>query len=89
MIASAVPNAAHPGQVVTVTLNGVNTHFLQGVTQVAAPTGVAVSNGITVSNETTLTVQLAVGSSVVPNPKSIMVTTGTEEAMLVNGFVVQ
>jgi photosystem II stability/assembly factor-like uncharacterized protein len=88
LIASAVPNSASPGQVVTVTLNGVNTHFVQGTTQVAAPAGVTASN-ITVLSGTNLTVQLAVGASVVPNPKSIVVTTGTEEAVLPNGFLVQ
>jgi hypothetical protein len=87
-IASAVPNSASPGQVATVTLTGVNTHFVQGTTQVAAPAGVTPSN-ITVLSGTNLTVQLAVGASVAPNPTTIVVTTGTEEAALPNGFLIQ
>jgi hypothetical protein len=87
-IASAVPNSASPGQIATVTLTGVNTHFVQGTTQVAAPAGVTPSN-ITVLSGTSLTVQLAVGASVAPNPTTIVVTTGTEEAVLPNGFLVQ
>ena len=88
LIGSAFPNSAAPGQVVTVTLNGVNTHFVQGTTQVAASAGVTPSN-ITVLSGTSLSVQLAVGATVVSNPTSIVVTTATEEAVLPNGFLVQ
>jgi len=88
LIASAVPNSAAPGQSVTVTLTGVNTNFVQGTTQVVAPAGVTPSN-ITVLSGTSLTVDLAVGAGVAPNPTSIVILTGTEEAVLPNGFLVQ
>jgi hypothetical protein len=86
-IASVAPDSAAPTQAVTVTLTGVNTHFVQGVTQVTAAPGITAS-GITVTSATTLTVQLAIGASVTPNPASIVVTTGSEEAVLPNGFIV-
>ena len=87
-IASAAPNSATPGQVVMVRLTGVNTHFVQGATQVAGPAGITPSQ-ITVLSATSLTVELAVGGSVTQNPKSIVVTTGTEEAVLPNGLLIQ
>jgi hypothetical protein len=88
LIASAVPNSATPGQTLTVTLTGVNTSFVQGTTQVVAAAGITPSN-ITVTSGTSLTVQLAVGASVAANPTSIVVLTGTQEAVLPNGFTVQ
>jgi hypothetical protein len=88
IIATAVPNSATPGQAVTLTLSGANTNFVQGTTQVTMAPGITPS-GIVVSSATSLTVQVAVGSGVVPGPTSIVVTTGTEEAVLPNGFTVQ
>lgn len=88
LIGSAVPNLATAGQVVTVTLNGVNTHFAQGTTQVVAPPGIAPSN-IAVLSGTSLTVELAIGAGVALNPTTIVVITGTEEAVLPNGFLIQ
>jgi len=88
IIATAVPNSATPGQAVTLTLSGANTNFVQGTTQVTMAPGITPS-GIVVSSATSLTVQVAVGSGVVPGPTSIVVTTGTEDAVLPNGFTVQ
>jgi hypothetical protein len=87
-IAAAIPNTAAPGQTLTAALTGVNTHFVQGTTTVAVPAGVTASN-IAVLNATSLTVQLTVGAGVAAGPKSIAVTTGTEEAVLPNGFLIQ
>jgi hypothetical protein len=46
-------------------------------------------SNITVTSGTNLTVQLAVAAGVAANPASIVVLTGTEEAVLPNGFVVR
>jgi len=88
LIASATPNAAAPGQAVTLTLSGVNTNFVQGATQVTMVPGITPS-GIVVSSATSLTVQVAVSPGAAPGPTSIVVTTGTEQAVLPNGFTVQ
>ena len=88
LIGTAIPYLVTPGEVVTVTLTGKNTHFLQGSTQVIAPAGVTASN-VTVLSGTSLTVQLAIGASVPQNPTTIVVTTGTEEAALPNGLLIQ
>jgi len=95
IITQAVPNSGNPGQTVTVTLYGLVTHFAAGTTQVTAPTGITVSN-VTVTSPTSLTVQLNISPGAIPSlgvaggrPYSLDVTTGSEEAMLPNGFTVQ
>jgi hypothetical protein len=71
-----------------VTILGQNTNFSSGVTQVNAGAGITVSN-ISLANGTTLTAQFAVASGAMLGPRSITVTTGSEEATLPNGFRVQ
>ncbi len=88
LIASASPNSVEHGQAVTVTLTGANTHFAQGASQIALPPGIAPSNMV-VLNQTTLSVELSIAASVAANPITIVVTTGTEEAVLPNGFVIR
>ena len=80
--------SASPGKNVTLTIVGQNTSFVNGVTQVSAGAGITVSN-IVVVNGTTLTAQFAVSSGATVGPRSITVTTGSEEATLPNGFQVQ
>ena len=80
--------SASPGKAVTLTIVGQNTNFVNGVTQVSAGAGITVSN-IIVANGTTLTAQLAVATGAALGPRSITVTTGSEEATLPNGFQVQ
>ena len=81
------PASASAGQTVTVTVVGQNTNF-SSLTQVNAGPGIAVSN-VTVANATTLTAQLTVAGGAVLGPRSMTVTTGSEEATLPNGFRVQ
>jgi uncharacterized repeat protein (TIGR01451 family) len=83
----ASPASASPGQTVTVTIAGQNTNF-SGVSQVNAGPGVTVGN-ISVTNGTALTVQLTVASNAALGPRSITVTTVSEEATFPNGFHVQ
>jgi len=82
------PQATNPasGTVTSITIQGQNTNFVQGVTSVSAGPGMAVSN-VAVQNATTLTAQI-VSSGATPGPRSIVVTTGSEEATLPNGFMV-
>jgi len=87
-LASTTPNSAIAGQTITVTVTGVNTHFAQGSTQVAAPAGIAASS-VAVASGTSLTVQLMLDPAVSSGPASLVVTTGAEEAVLPNGFIVQ
>ena len=95
VITQVVSGSGSPGQTLTVTLSGMATHFAQATTQVTVPTGITASN-VTVASPTSLTVQLVISPSAIPSstvpagsPYSIVVTTGSEEAMLPNGFIVQ
>ena len=88
VLAWASAASASRGQMVAVTIEGQNTNFSYGVTQVNAGSGITVSN-VTVSNGTTLAAQFAVAPGATLGPRSITVTTGSEEATLPNGFHVQ
>lgn len=88
LLAGAAPATASPGQMLTMTLTGAGTHFQQGTTQVTAAPGITASS-VTVNNATSLTVQLAIAADAAPGPYSLVVLTGTEEAVLPNGLTVQ
>ena len=88
VIASAAPNSASPGQTVTVTLTGSGTHFAPGTTQLSFGSGITASQ-VTVLSETSLTAALTIGATVAANPTTIVAITGTEEADLPNGLLIQ
>ena len=88
VIVSSAPGTLSPGASGSVTITGQNTNFAAGVTQVAAGAGITVTN-VTVAGGTSLTAQFAVDAAATLGPRSIIVTTGSEEAVLPNGFVVQ
>ncbi len=88
VIVWASGTSAAAGQTLTVTVAGQNTSFVNAVTQVTFGDGIAVSN-VSVANGTILTAQLAVSAGAVSGPRTIVVTTGSEEAALPNGFRVQ
>lgn len=72
---------------VTVSVTGTNTHFADGLTLNAGP-GITVS-GLTALTAQTLVANLSVSPSATPGPRSLIVTTGSEEAVLPNGLTVQ
>jgi len=94
VISQAAPNSGIAGQSVTVTITGAGTNFGDG-TEVTVPAGLTASN-VTVLSPTSLTVQLDISpgaasslSAANGSPYTIVVTTGSEEADLPNGFTVQ
>ena len=82
------PAGVSRGNTSIVTILGQSSNFTNGVTVVNAGAGITVGNVI-VLNGTMLTAQLTVSPSATPGPRSITVTTGSEEATLPNGFRVQ
>ncbi|SPF37639.1 exported hypothetical protein [Candidatus Sulfopaludibacter sp. SbA4] len=88
VIFSIAASTLSPGGSGTVTITGQNTNFAQGVTQVEAGAGITVSS-VTVTGGTTLTAMFTVDPAAVLGPRSIIVVTGSEEAVLPNGFQVQ
>jgi hypothetical protein len=87
-IVSVSPPAGPRGYVVMTTLNGQNTNWVNGTTQVSSGPGITVTN-VVVTNATTLTALLVIASNALPGPYSLTATTGGEEATLPNGLTVQ
>jgi RHS repeat-associated protein len=87
MITTVSPNSGSQGQGGSVGIVGLNTHFVQGVTQVSFGPGITVSN-INITCSTCLTVQLQIAVTAAPGPVTLTVTTGLEVATLVGGFTV-
>ena len=88
VVVAVSPAAGSQGQTVTVTIEGQNTNFAAGTTQVSAVAGITVTN-VNVTSATTLTAQFTIDAGAAPGPRSLIVTTGSEEAALPNGLVVQ
>ena len=82
------PNAAPQGTNLTgVVVTGVNTHFLQGATQLSMGPGISVG-AITVNSPTQFTVALAVTSAAPVGVSGATVTTGGEVVSLSSAFTV-
>jgi hypothetical protein len=76
------------GSTADITVNGVSTNFVQGVTVVNPIPGVQV-NSITVNSPTSLTVNVTAGSMPTNQPEAFWVTTGTQDAVLPAALSVQ
>jgi hypothetical protein len=85
ILTSVSPASLSSGQLTTVTVTGVGTHFAQLSTVVAPIPGVTIG-AVTVLNATTLTVDLTPAAA--EAPQSILVTTGAEEAVLPNALTI-
>jgi len=81
------PTVFRGGPIVTISIVGSNTHFADGLTLNAGP-GITVS-GLVALSAGTLMANLSVSPSATPGPRSLIVTTGSEEAVLPNGLTVQ
>ena len=88
LLTSVSPAIAPRGQTTTITVFGADTGFDPGASTVDAGPGVAVGT-IAVLNSTTLTVRLTVAPDAVAGPRTILVTTGSQQAVLPNGLIVQ
>jgi RHS repeat-associated protein len=86
-ITTVSPNAGSQGQGGPVGIVGLNTHFVQGTTQVDFGAGITVSN-INVTCPTCLTIQLLISPTATVGPRNVTVTTGSEIAKLGSGFAV-
>ncbi len=82
------PNTIALGGSVTMTVTGVNTNFVQGITSLAFLPGITFGP-VTVNSPTSLTVQVTVAANAAVQPYSIVAVAGTEEDVLPNGLIVQ
>ena len=87
VIVSVSPAAIPAGQTATVTVVGANTNFVQGTTVVNYIPGFTVVS-YAVTSPTTLTITLTAPAVANPQPESVWITTGTEEAVLPNALSV-
>lgn len=88
VITQISPSTIASGTSGTYTITGVNTNFVQGTTQLSPIPGVTIGT-ITVTSATTMTVQLTDAGGVPTQPYSLLVSTGSEQAVLPNGLVLQ
>lgn len=82
------PATLEPGSAATFKITGVSTNFLQGTTTLGPIPGVT-AGPVTVTSPTTLTVQLTAAANAIEQPLSVMAITGTEQAVLPNGLLIQ
>ncbi len=86
-ILSITPDAAASGDVLDVTIEGLATHFLDGVTTADFGGGIGVT-AVVVSSPTSLTASLALSGKAAPGLRDVTVTTGGEQAVALDGFTV-
>src|ERR1019366_3821147 len=87
-IITVSPPAGQQGQGGPMTVVGLNTHFVQGTSVLDLGPGITVSS-VTVTCATCLTAQVAISDTAATGPRNVTVTTGSEVAILANGFTVQ
>jgi hypothetical protein len=85
ILLSAIGPLAAQGQTTVKTVTGANTNFVQGTTMIDAGPGVIVGT-ITVTSPTTLTVQLTIAANAASGPRTLVVATAAEQAVLPNGL---
>jgi hypothetical protein len=87
-LTSVTPNQGARGQSLGITINGSNTSFAQGTTQVSFGAGITVAN-ITVVSATALTAQISIAAAANPGPRNVTVTTGASQVVTLSaGFTV-
>ncbi|HXM41675.1 MAG TPA: putative Ig domain-containing protein, partial [Bryobacteraceae bacterium] len=89
------PNNSNAGLTLQVAITGSFTHFVQGTSVASFGPGIAVGGGtagqpgpITVTDATDATAEIAIGASAATGAQTVTVTTGAEQASIVNGFTI-
>jgi hypothetical protein len=95
-IQTLAPNSSNAGLSLQVAITGSYTHFVQGTSMASFGPGISVGGGtagqpgpITVTDATDATAEIAIGASAATGAQTVTVTTGAEQASLVNGFTIQ
>lgn len=86
-IAGISPQSAAPGQSLSVAVTGSGTHFQDGITTADFGAGVTVA-GVTVTDATHATASIVVTPGAALGFRNVVLTTGSESAALLNGFLV-
>lgn len=88
IISTIAPNSGNPGQTLTVTITGLNTNFVNGVSVVSfSDIGITV-NSVNVTSLTSLTANISIDPSASLTFRDVLVTTGGEVATALGAFQV-
>ena len=94
-VLSVSPSSAGPGQSVAVQVAGLFTNYVQGSTQASFGPGISVGGAaqggfgpVTVTGPTTATARLTIDPSAALGSRTVRVSTGAEQLMLVNKFMI-
>jgi len=92
---SITPNSGNAGLSLQIAITGTNTNFVQGVTQASFGPGISVGGAadggfgpVTVTDATDATAEIAISATAATGSQTVTVTTGAEQASLVNGFTI-
>jgi hypothetical protein len=92
---SVTPNSGNAGLSLQIAITGTNTNFVQGVTQASFGPGISVGGAaaggfgpVTVTDATDATAEIAISATAATGSQTVTVTTGAEQASLVNGFTI-
>jgi hypothetical protein len=90
-IVTGIVQYATPGATgLSLAYYAVNTNFVQGTTQIVFPPNSGVTlNSLTVITPTTFSINIDVAAGTPPGPLPIYVITGSQEAVMPNGLVIQ
>jgi RHS repeat-associated protein len=83
----APPTGQQGQQQLSVKVTGANSNFFQGVTQASLGAGISIAS-LTINSLTSVTAVVNIAATAAIGPRTVMLTTGPEVAMLVNGFAV-
>jgi RHS repeat-associated protein len=94
-LTSVTPDSGRQGETVVVSVEGSNTHFVQGATRLWAGPGISVGGAppgelgpVTVEDLTHLTATLVISPTTVLGPRTLLAKTNGERAALPSGFTV-
>ena len=91
-IAQLAPASGAQGQILSVDITGVDTHFVQGVTAIGFgrpfPAGSINVVAVTVNSPTSVTAQITISADAAVGLWSVTATTGGESAVLADAFTV-
>jgi len=88
VILAVAPASGSQGQTLpNVIITGQNTNFAPGTTAANFGAGITV-NGLKVNSPTSATANITIASSATPGSQTVTLTTGSEIASLLNGFII-
>lgn len=76
-----------PGEILSLTVTGANTHFVNGITTASLGAGINVTS-VTVTSPTSATVNIAVNAAASLGLRDVVLMTNAESATLPSGFLV-